>query len=176
MQKPKTTASGNTFHHLRKANNAVSDRLRVLLIDESQPLLDSLHQWLSLTNTVNIVGKVKSAVSALSMWESLMPDVIILCIPHDNEASTTVAHYLQAIKSLDPHVRIVLLVWDLPIIYRHSLPKFFKTLDAWMLKQNVCEDLLPVLSKLFPNRVPLYDPLASKATSLTSGEDFARPV
>lgn len=170
MQNTLKTASGDNLHHLGIASTAPSDRLRVLLIDENQLLLDSIHHWLSLTNTVNIVGKVVSAVSALSMWESLKPDVIILGVPYTTEASAASANYVQAIKALDTDVRVILLAWDLPAMNRESLTKFMALVDAWMLKQTVCEDLLPVLAMLFPNRVRLHDRLAHRTTFLATEE------
>ena len=137
--------------------NAKSHRVRVVLVDENQTTLDSLHRWLGLTQAVDIVGKLSTPLTTLSSWDSLRPDGIVLSIPHTDEASIASANTVHAIKSIYPHVKIILLAWNLPAMGPHSLVNFVKVVDAWVFKQTVCEDLLPALAALFPNRVPLPD-------------------
>ena len=43
--------------------NAKSHSVRVVLVDENQTTLDSLHRWLGLTQAVDIVGKLSDRKS-----------------------------------------------------------------------------------------------------------------
>lgn len=148
---------GKLIRTAKTTCNAPSPRVRVVLVDESQTMLDSLHRWLGLTQTVDIVGKLANPLKALSSWDSLRPDGIVLSIPHTDGASVASANTVQAIKSLHPHVKIILLAWDLQAMDRQSLGSFAKVVDAWAFKLTVCEDLLPALAALFPKRIPLPD-------------------
>jgi len=137
--------------------SAKSPRVRVVLVDENQTTLDSLHQWLGLTRTVDIVGKLATPLTTLSSWDSLRPDAIVLSIPHADGASVASANTVEAIKSIYPDVKIILLAWSLPAMGPQSLVNFVKVIDAWVFKQRVCEDLLPALAELFPKRIRLPD-------------------
>lgn len=146
-------------------------QIRVVLIDDHETLLDSLHQWLSLTHTVSIAGKVNSSLTALEAWEALKPDVIVLSVPKAAEACAASSETIQAIKGLYPQVKIVALAWNLQNMDRQSLADLVKLVDAWVFKETVSADLLPTLAMLFPNRIPVCGWGSSRTSLLSTRED-----
>lgn len=84
----------------------MSDRIRVMLVDDHQLVLDGLAALLSLSDEISVVGTAHDGLGALQLFERHSPDVSVVDLrmrPMDGVELTT------RIRSRVPDARIILL-------------------------------------------------------------------
>ena len=84
----------------------MSDRIRVMLVDDHQLVLDGLAALLSLSDEISVVGTAHDGLGALELFERHSPDVSVVDLrmrPMDGVELTT------RIRSRVPDARIILL-------------------------------------------------------------------
>ena len=84
----------------------MSDRIRVMLVDDHQLVLDGLAALLSLSDEISVVGTAHDGLGALELFERHTPDVSVVDLrmrPMDGVELTT------RIRSRVPDARIILL-------------------------------------------------------------------
>ena len=85
--------------------NMDSDRIRVLIVDDHPLFRDGMHELLDSVSETEVVGEAAGGEEAISLAESLQPDVILMDIkmPGMNGLQA-----MREILSTSPHIRILI--------------------------------------------------------------------
>jgi len=90
---------------VKNANGALSDRPKVLIVDDND-LMRTLLRSILRNGDYEVVGEAKNGVSALELAERLRPDVVCmdLMMPEMDGLEA-----LQAIKAMHPQMAVVMI-------------------------------------------------------------------
>ena len=121
------------------------EEIRVLLVDDYQPFLNTLADCLSTDNRFRIVGRASSGLEALNEASRLRPELILMDVimPSMDGIEAT-----RRLKSGPEAPRIILLTME-PDSARETTARSAGA-DAVMFKYEVDRRLLPLLSQMYP--------------------------
>ena len=117
--------------------------MRVILVDDNVLFLNALSQQLARKPGIQVVGSASSGDSGLRLIAELKPDVVIVDLAMPDMTGLEVTQRLK-IQSQPPRV-VVVSLYDEPE-YRESAQ--LAGADAYIVKDAVSTDLMPVLSSL----------------------------
>jgi DNA-binding NarL/FixJ family response regulator len=121
-------------------------KVRLLLVDDSQEFLDSIHRLLALYPDLEVVGAALSGVQALALVPRLRPDLVVLdlAMPGMNGLETA-----RRLKGLIPAPRIIILtLHDDPAYEQAALAV---GADGFVSKATLGRQLFPRIAALFPS-------------------------
>lgn len=117
--------------------------MRVVLVDDNVLFLNTLSEQLSRKPGIQVVGSANSGGDGLMLVAELNPDVVIVDLAMPDMNGLEVAQRLK--NGLHPPRVVVLSLYDEPE-YRESAQ--LVGVDAYIVKDAVDTDLMPVLSGL----------------------------
>lgn len=139
-------------------------RIRVLLVDDHQILMEGVASLLANEKDIQVVGKVRSGVDALQKMSSLHPDVLILDIQMPEMDGFAVA---QLVHKKYPKTHIIILSKYNTVAYAAEALR--KGAQAYVFKDSDPEYLVQAIRQVMNNQIFLNPPL-----TLESVETFRR--
>lgn len=120
--------------------------IRIMLVDDSQTVVEALGRWMKYTEGVEMVGAARSMKRAVEQASVLKPDVVLLDakVPGNMDFDP-----VAMIKARDPNVRVVLMSH-----YPFSVDRMetHEGIDASIAKTELVRQLVPTLEKIVPSR------------------------
>lgn len=130
--------------------------MRVILVDDSPLFLETLAAQLARNPAVQIVGRATGGLEGLKLARELEPDVAIVDLAMPDMNGLELA---QGLKRLAAPPRVVMLsMYDEPE-YREGAQ--LMGVDAYIAKNNVHAELLPLLRRLHAEILPQAAPVAA---------------
>jgi len=116
---------------------------KILLVDDSQDIIDSLIRWINLMDNLSIVGTADNAKSAINLFIEIKPDIVILDI---NLKEGTGIEVLSEIKKINVNTIVIILT-------NYTLAAFKKSAlengaDYFLDKTQDVDKLTKILAKL----------------------------
>jgi len=121
--------------------------MRVVLVDDNALFLNTLSEQLSRKPGIQVVGSANNGGDGLMLVAELNPDVVIVDLAMPDMSGLEVAQRLKS--GLHPPRVVVLSLYDEPE-YRESAQ--LVGVDAYIVKDAVHTDLMPVLSGLMTRK------------------------
>lgn len=127
-----------------------ADPVRVLLVDDSPPVLDALAAFLMESTGMDVVETVTSGEYALERTRKLQPDLVLmdLSMPGMGGLEAT-----RRIKTWRDAPRVVALSLHDHPAYRDAART--AGCDGFVSKSEIGDQLMPVIENLFPDRIPV---------------------
>lgn len=118
--------------------------MRVLLADDSQLILDRLHEMLQNCEGAEIVDSLKNGKDALDSIISLHPDLVVIDI---NMPRLSGLQVLEAIKKENHHTKFIVLTFYASNYYRKKALSlgadyFLSKVDDFEKVMNVINDII----------------------------------
>lgn len=135
----------------------MNHKLGVLVVDDEPLARQRLQRLLADHNDYEVVGQAENAAQALSLAQSLQPDIVLLDVQMPDGSGVEVANHLA---QLDPQPAIVFVTaYD-----EHALDAFEVGGQAYLLKPVEQSKLLQTLARV---RRPTRAQMTSKANART---------
>jgi len=119
------------------------DRMKVLLADDSELILERLQEMLNIYKQVEIVGALKNGTEALEALRMLKPDLAIVDIKMPGINGLEV---LRELRKEDNAVKVIILTFYSSVYYRRSAIK--AGTDYFFSKADDFEKISGVVAKL----------------------------
>jgi DNA-binding NarL/FixJ family response regulator len=121
------------------------DRLRVLVVDDSPAVLNSLCAWLDSQPRLHVIGVAGNGQDAINAARISHPDLILLDLEMPVMSGL---HAAEALQRELPEIKIV-------IISTHASEMWSETslkcgAVAFLPKQRIPQELPPLVERLFP--------------------------
>jgi DNA-binding NarL/FixJ family response regulator len=133
-------------------------KLRVLLADDHRVMRDGLRMLVNQQDNMEVVGEADNGLAALSLMETLRPDVVVMDIsmPELNGLKAT-----ERLKQLRPDAKILILT-------RHADSGYVKQLmrsgaSGYVLKQSASEELVRAILRVARGQMYLDPVIAEHA-------------
>lgn len=139
-------------------------RIRVLLVDDHQIMMEGVASLLANERDIQVVGKVRSGVEALQKIPNLHPDVLILDIQMPDMDGFAVA---QLVHKKYPKTHIIILSKYNTVAYAAEALR--KGAQAYVFKDSDPEYLVQAIRQVVNDQIFLNPPL-----TLESVETFRR--
>lgn len=117
--------------------------LKVLIVDDTPAVLERLAVKVSEIDRVEVVGLAKDTAEAISLFDSLRPDAVILDIQMPGGTGLDVLHH---IKRSRPHVTVVMMTSSPYPPYREASIR--GGADFFMDKTSDLMEIIKVLNDL----------------------------
>ena len=122
--------------------------IRILLVDDSLPFIESAGRFLSNELGVEVVGKAISGLDALAQVTKVAPDLVLMDVSMPGMDGLEATQQLKARP--DAPTIIILTLYDTPK-YRDAAKK--AGADGFIPKADFGEKLVPLIQTLFPELV-----------------------
>jgi DNA-binding NarL/FixJ family response regulator len=121
------------------------DRLRVLVVDDSPAVLNSLCAWLDSQPRLHVIGVAGNGQDAINAARISHPDLILLDLEMPVMSGL---HAAEALQRELPEIKVV-------IISTHASEMWSETslkcgAAAFLPKQRIPQELPPLVERLFP--------------------------
>lgn len=126
-------------------SNPSSDRLRVMVADDSPAVLKSLCAWLDSQPRLQVIGVAGNGQDAVNAARAARPDLMLMDLEMPVMSGL---HAAEMLKRELPDIKIV-------VISTHASEMWSETslkcgAEAFVSKQRIPQELPPLVDKLFP--------------------------
>lgn len=137
-----------------EARPCAMNRVRLVLVDDSQDFLKVASRFLSRVGSLELVGLGSRAEDAIDLSERLTPDVVLLDLAMPGRGGLDVIPHL---KKARPNVRVVVLTMYGAHGYRKAA--LAAGADGFVSKRTMTTDLLPAIQlAVRPREAPMREP------------------
>jgi DNA-binding NarL/FixJ family response regulator len=125
-----------------------TDLVRVLLVDDSPPILDALAAFLRNSSGLDVLDMVTSGERAVERVRELEPDLVLMDISMPGMGGLEAT---RQIKALPDAPRVVFVSINDYRAYRDAARSMGG--DAFVSKCEISDQLMPAIENLFPERM-----------------------
>lgn len=121
----------------------MDNNLKILIADDTAVLLERLSVKVSEINRVEVIGLAKDTPEAISLFDSLKPDAVILDIQMPGGSGLDVLHHIKRIR---PDTTVVVMTNSPYPQYREA--SISAGADFFMDKSNDLREIIKVINDL----------------------------
>lgn len=121
----------------------MDNNLKILIADDTAVLLERLSDKVSELNRVEVIGLAKDTPEAISLFDSLKPDAVILDIQMPGGSGLDVLHHIKRIR---PDTTVVVMTNSPYPQYREA--SISAGADFFMDKSNNLREIIKVINDL----------------------------
>lgn len=121
----------------------MDNNLKILIADDTEVLLERLSVKVSELNRVEVIGLAKDTPEAISLFDSLKPDAVILDIQMPGGSGLDVLHHIKRIR---PDTTVVVMTNSPYPQYREA--SISAGADFFMDKSNNLKEIIKVINDL----------------------------
>lgn len=142
--------------------------IRVMIVDDHKVLTGSLQYLLEKSNEIQVVGVSPRSEDAVSMYQELKPDLVLMDIHFYDEKRQNLfmngVESLKQIKACDQTAKVLILTSETSSKY---LEKAMPLTDGYIIKDCGIEELIEAIKCCYRG-LKIFDPLT--ITKVMSGE------
>ena len=132
----------------------MNKNIQVMLADDHPDILKNISFYLNNTPEIEVVGVAENGEKAVSLFDTVKPDVLILDM---NMPGLNGLEVLAKLKSMQYEARVVVLsIYDEPSIVKAA---FRQGAHAYVLKNRVTHDLVQAIKLVWNGESFVSDPL-----------------